>query len=206
MRSIAHRRRIGMTSMLDLRPSAHRLAALVRNVTDDQLAAPTPCPEYSVGDLLDHIGGLAQAFTWAATKESLDMPEMQASGDASRLGDDWRKRIPAAVEALGDAWQDPVAWTGMTKAGPVEMPGEIGGLVALDEIVIHGWDLAKATGQPFSVDEPALEAVHGFAAMFSGPGTEDQRTGAFGPERPVAPDAPLLDRVLGMLGRDPAWS
>ena len=40
----------------------------------------------------------------------------------------------------------------MTKAGPVEMPGEIGGLVALDEIVIHGWDLATATGQPFAVD------------------------------------------------------
>jgi hypothetical protein len=54
-------------------------------VADDQLAAPTPCPEYTVGDLLDHVGGLAKAFTWAATKESLAMPDLEPSGDASRL-------------------------------------------------------------------------------------------------------------------------
>ena len=195
-----------MTSeLIDLRPAAQHLADLVRSVRDDQLVAPTPCPEYAVGDLLDHIGGLAKAFTWAATKESLTMPDQQASGDASRLGDDWRRRIPADVEALADAWTDPAAWTGMTKAGPVEMPAEIGGLVALDEIVVHGWDLAAAIGQPFAVDEQALEAVHGFAAMFSGPGTEEQRTGGFGPELTVPDDAPLLDRTLAMLGRDASW-
>lgn len=194
-----------METMVDLGPAARQLADLVRNVSDEQLGARTPCPEYTVGDLLDHIGGLALAFTWAATKESLTMPEMQASGDASRLGDDWRERIPAAVQALAEAWRDPAAWTGMTKAGPVEMPGEIGGIVALDEIVVHGWDLAKATGQPFSVDEPSLQACHQFAEMFSGPGTEEQRAGGFGPELDVPADAPLLDRLLGMLGRDANW-
>jgi uncharacterized protein (TIGR03086 family) len=196
----------GMTAMLDLRPAANQLAGLVRNVADDQLGARTPCEDYTVGDLLDHIGGLAMAFTWAATKESLTMPDAQASGDASRLGTDWRDRIPAAVEGLAEAWADPAAWTGMTKAGPVEMPGEIGGLVALDEIVVHGWDLATATGQPFAVDDASLEAIHGFAAMFAGPGTEDQRAGAFGPDLQLPSDAPLLDRVLGMLGRDAHWT
>ena len=195
-----------MTSdLLDLRPAADRLAATVRGVRDDQLAAPTPCPEYTVGDLLDHIGGLAKAFTWAATKESLAMPDQTASGDAAQLGADWRQRIPADVEALGAAWTDPAAWTGMTKAGPIEMPGEIGGLVALDEIVIHGWDLAAATGQPFTADDAELEAVQQFAAMFCGPGTEEQRGDAFGVELTVPADAPLLDRVLGMLGRDASW-
>jgi uncharacterized protein (TIGR03086 family) len=193
------------TDLIDLRPAARQLAAIVRGVTDEQLAAPTPCPDYTVGDLLDHIGGLAKAFTWAATKESLAMPDQSPSGDASKLGDDWRARIPADVEALAEAWQHPAAWTGMTKAGPIEMPGEIGGLVALDEIVIHGWDVAAATGQPFDVDRAALEACHGFAAMFSGPGTEEQRAGGFGPELAVPANAPLLDRVLGMLGRDARW-
>ena len=191
--------------MIDLRPAADRLAAAVRSVRDDQLTAPTPCPDYTVGDLLDHIGGLAKAFTWAATKESLAMPDSAPSGDASKLGADWRQRIPADVEALGAAWTDPAAWTGMTKAGPIEMPGEIGGLVALDEIVIHGWDLAAATGQPFTAGDAELEAVHEFAAMFSGPGTEEQRAGGFGPELSVPPDAPLLDRVLAMLGRHASW-
>jgi uncharacterized protein (TIGR03086 family) len=193
------------TEPIDLRPAAHRLAAIVRGVREDQLTAPTPCPEYTVGDLLDHIGGLAKAFTWAATKESLAMPDVTPTGDAAGLGVDWRRRIPADVEALGDAWTDPAAWTGMTKAGPIEMPGEIGGLVALDEIVIHGWDVALATGQPFHVDAEELAAVHTFAAMFSGPGTEEQRAGGFGPELTVADDAPLLERVLAMLGRDAGW-
>jgi uncharacterized protein (TIGR03086 family) len=190
---------------IDLDPAARQLASVVRGVPDDMLGAPTPCPAYTVGDLLDHIGGLARAFTWAATKESLDLPEVAPSGDASRLGDDWRMRIPAAVEALAAAWADPAAWTGMTKAGPVEMPGEIGGLVALDEIVVHGWDIARATGQPFDVDPVTLQAVHDLVIQFSGPGTEEQRAGGFGPEVAVPADAPLLDRVLGMVGREPDW-
>jgi len=45
---------------------------------------------------------------------------------------------------LAGAWQEPDAWTGMTVAGPVEMPGEIAGLVALNELVIHGWDVARS--------------------------------------------------------------
>ena len=48
-----------MTEIIDLGPAAHQLATLVRGVTDEQLDAPTPCPDYRVGDLLDHIGGLA---------------------------------------------------------------------------------------------------------------------------------------------------
>ncbi len=56
---------------IDLGPAAQQMADLVRSTPDDRLTAPTPCPAYSVGDLLDHIGGLAKAFTWAATKESV---------------------------------------------------------------------------------------------------------------------------------------
>jgi uncharacterized protein (TIGR03086 family) len=193
------------TATIDLGPAAQQLATLVRNVPDDMLGAPTPCPDYTVGDLLDHIGGLAKAFTWAATKSSLDTEPVSPLGDAARLQPDWRQRIPADVEVLAEAWRDPAAWTGMTKAGPVDLPGEIGGLVALDEIVVHGWDVARATGQPFDVDPVTLQAVHDLVIQFSGPGTEEQRAGGFGPEIAVPADAPLLDRVLGMVGREPGW-
>jgi uncharacterized protein (TIGR03086 family) len=191
---------------IDLGPAANQLAALVRGVPDDMLEAPTPCPDYRVGDLLDHIGGLSKAFTWAATMEALDMEPVSPTGDASHLGADWRERIPADIEGLAAAWAEPTAWTGMTRAGPVDLPGEIGGLVALDEIVIHGWDVAKATGQPFAVDPTTLQAVHDLVIQFSGPGTEDQRTGGFGPEVEIPAEAPLLDKVLGMVGRRPDWS
>ena len=113
------------------------------------------------------------------------MPDQTASGDASRLEPGWRDRIAADVVALATAWRDPAAWTGMTKAGPVEMPGEVGGLVALDELVVHGWDLAVATGQAFTAGDEDLEAAKVFLAMLSGPGTEEMRGDAFGPERDV---------------------
>jgi uncharacterized protein (TIGR03086 family) len=191
---------------VDLEPAARRLGDLVSRVPDDLLDTPTPCPAYTLGDLVDHIGGAALAFTGAAAKDQGDATSQGPSGDASRLDDDWRTRIPRDLAALADAWRDPDAWTGMTKAGGVELPGEVAGLVALDELVVHGWDVARATGQAYDCDAPSLEAVHGFVAQFSEPGMEEARAGLFGPVVDVPEDAPLLDRVIGLTGRDPAWS
>jgi uncharacterized protein (TIGR03086 family) len=192
--------------VVDLEPAARRLADLVAGVLDGQLDAPTPCPKYRLGDLLDHVGGLALAFSAAARKEGGEAGAQGPSGDAARLGDDWRARIPQDLAALAEAWRDPAAWEGMTRAGGLDLPGEVAGVVALDELVVHGWDVARASGQAYECDPASLEAVHEFVAQFSGPGTEDQRQGLFGPEVAVPPEAPLLDRVIGMAGRNPAWS
>jgi uncharacterized protein (TIGR03086 family) len=102
---------------------------------------------------------------------------------------------------MAEAWSDPDAWTGMTAAGGVALPAEVAGVVALDELVIHGWDLAKATGRPAGYDGPGLEAVHGMVQHFRAEGAE----GLFGPLVPIPDDAPLLDRILGLAGRDPGW-
>jgi uncharacterized protein (TIGR03086 family) len=190
----------------DLAPAADRLAGLVQGVDDDQLGGPTPCPDYTLGDLLDHVGGFAMAFAAAARKETLPDSAAGSSADATRLEEGWRERITTDLRTLAATWDEPEAWTGMTAAGGLELPGEVAGLVALDELVLHGWDVARASGQAFDVDQPALEAVHGFVSQFSGPGQEDSRAGLFGPVVPVSDDAPLLDRVVGLAGRDPAWS
>ena len=187
-----------MSTQLDLEPAARRLADLVAAVPDDALHWPTPCERYTVGDLLDHIGGLALAFAAAARKTPLDGA---ASGDASRLAPDWRDRIPRDVITAGEAWRDPDAWTGMTAAGGVDLPGDVAGVVALDELVLHAWDLAKATGQPAGYDGPGLEAVHDLANQFQSAGVE----GIFGAAVEVPETAPLFDRILGLAGRDPAW-
>jgi uncharacterized protein (TIGR03086 family) len=191
---------------IDLTPAADQLAALVAGVPDDALAGPTPCPDMAVGDLLDHVAGLSLAFTAAATKEPLPGGPAGPSADAAALPDDWRTVIPERLAALAAAWQDPAAWEGMTIAGPIELPAPVAALVTLDELVVHGWDLTRATGQPFAPDPDLLEAVRSFVAEFSGPGKEDDRAGLFGPEVAVPDDAPLLDRVLGLTGRDPGWT
>jgi uncharacterized protein (TIGR03086 family) len=192
-------------SQIDLEPAAQRLAALVTAVPGDALDAPTPCPKYAVGDLLDHIGGLAIGFAAAARKELSEKTAQAPSGDASRLEPDWRDKIPRLLDALADAWRDPDAWIGMTRVGGVELPGEVAAVVALDELVVHGWDLARATGRPYECDRPSLDAVHGFVQQFAAPEMAPQREGLFGPVVAVADDAPLLDRVIGLAGRDPHW-
>ncbi|WP_434446113.1 TIGR03086 family metal-binding protein [Lentzea sp. E54] len=186
--------------MFDLTPAAEQLAGLVRNVTDGDLKAPTPCPEYTVGDLLDHVNGLSVAFTMAARKTPL---EGAGTGDATRLPLDFRESIPARLNELATAWRAPEAWEGMTAAGGVDLPGEVAAAVALDEIVLHGWDLARATGQLFEVDEDLLQVVHSFVSSI---GPDDRDGSLFGAEVEVGSNAPLLDRVLGLSGRDPRWS
>ena len=95
---------------VDLGPAAQRLADLVARVTDDELGNPTPCPAYTVGDLVEHVGGLALAFTAAANKDSNEHNDREPlPGNANRLADDWRTRIPRDLAALGQAWRDPNA-------------------------------------------------------------------------------------------------
>jgi uncharacterized protein (TIGR03086 family) len=190
---------------VDLEPAARRMADLLGGIDESMLDRPTPCADTPLAALLDHVSGLSLAFTSAATKDTGGASSQPPSASADNLGDDWRTRIPWQLEALARAWRDPEAWTGMTKAGGIDLPGEVAGLVALDELVIHAWDVARASGQPFECDPASLDAVHGFVSQFSGPGQEEARQGLFGPEVDVPDDAPLLDRVIGMTGRDPAW-
>ena len=182
----------------NLEPAARRMAGLVAGVLDGGLDRPTPCERYTVGDLLDHIGGFALAFAAAAVKRPL---QGGPSGHASNLGTEWRTSIPRDVMAVAEAWRDPDAWAGMTGAGGVDLPGEVAGVVALDELILHGWDLAKATGQPAAYDGAELEAVYAMVQHFRATGAE----GLFGPPVAVPDDAPLLDRILGVAGRDPRW-
>lgn len=192
-------------TMIDLGPAALRMAELVSGVADDQLGHPTPCTDLLVADLVDHVGGLALAFTEAAEKTMDPAADQPPSADGTRLRGDWRTRTSSDLAALVDAWRSPAAWAGPTRVGGVDLPGAVAGVVALDELVLHGWDLARATGQGFGCDEATLEVLHDFIAPTAAPGQEEARAGLFGPVVAVAADAPLLDRVLGLAGRDPAW-
>ena len=192
--------------IVDLGPAAQRLADLVARVTDDELGNPTPCPAYTVGDLVEHVGGLALAFTAAANKERSKYNEEPAPGSAERLGDDWRTRIPRDLANLAQAWRAPEAWTGMTRIAGGDSPAEVVGLVAADELVVHGWDVARATRQPYDPEPEVLAAARSFLAMFASPDAPAGPEVAFGPSRPMPDDAPTLDLVVALAGRDPGWA
>lgn len=189
-----------LPTMVDLAPAGRQLATVVAGITDDQLTAPTPCEDTTVAGLLDHVIGLTQAFTDAAHKVGGDSVP-QASADA--LDPDWRTTIPRQIDALVVAWQGPAAWEGDTKAGGVVAPAAIMGQVAMNEMLIHGWDLARATGQSYDTDDASAEVSLG---LLSASADDDSGEGMFGPVVTVPDDAPPLDRALGLSGRDPSWS
>ncbi|MYR92908.1 MULTISPECIES: TIGR03086 family metal-binding protein [unclassified Streptomyces] len=192
----------GPAPALDLEPAARRITGLLGAIDDARLDGPTPCPDYAVRELLGHLTGLATAFRDAARKDL--GPSTAVSPDTALpvLDDDWREVLPRRLEEVAAAWRSPDAWTGMTRAGGVELPGEVAGLVALDELVIHGWDLARATGQPYEAGEAELSSC---AALLAPVDDDPDRGGIFGPPVPVPDEAPLLDRVIGLSGRRPGW-
>lgn len=188
----------------DLGPQALIVARLAEGVTDAHLDGATPCPEYAVHHLLGHLTGLAVAFRDAARKDLGATTDTAPDSALPDIGADWREALPKALDELADAWRDPAAWTGTTRAGGVTLPGPVAGAVVADELVVHGWDLARATGQEYAPDEAALRAAHGFLAAVA----EDPTGGGgiFGPVVPVPDDTPLLDRAIGLSGRDPGWT
>jgi uncharacterized protein (TIGR03086 family) len=192
--------------VLDLDPAVREVIRLLPGVPDDGLDGPTPCAGTPVAQLLDHLMGLSLAFTWAARKTPPEGGSKPPSSSADDLDPDWREVLPRRLGDLADAWRDPAAWEGMTEAGGVTMPAEAMGAVALDELVLHGWDLARATGQPFRCDPASTAAVLEFTSASARPENAAGREGLFGPVVPVPEDAPPLDRALGFAGRDPGWT
>lgn len=188
---------------LDLGPQTRAIAQLADAVTDDQLGGATPCPELGVHNMLGHLLHLAVAFRDAARKDLGPTTDTPPTDSVPDIGPGWREELPKVLDELAEAWRDPAAWTGMTRAGGVDLPGEVAAAVAVDELVVHGWDLARATGRPYDPDPAALRATYDFLQACA----DDPSRGAiFGPIVPVPQDAPLLDRALGLSGRNPRWT
>ena len=188
--------------MIDLTQACRRASDVLANVHDEQLSAPTPCVGLQLRDVVAHVGVLALAFTAAARKEFGQYTDSAPGVGGDQLNDDWRTHYPARLAGLAEAWQSAAAWEGMTRVGGIDLPGAVTGSVGLTEVVIHGWDIARATGQSYDVDPDTAQAVltHVSAVAAEGP-----VEGLFGPAVPIATDAPVLDRIVALSGRDPAW-
>jgi uncharacterized protein (TIGR03086 family) len=190
--------------VLDLRPATDVLTRLVQGVRDDQLDAATPCGDRRLADLLDHIDGLSLAFALAARKTEPEGGSRPPSADGARLGAEWRSRIGQRLAGMAEAWNSPEAWTGTTRVGGLDLPGDVAGIVGLDEVIVHGWDVAVATGQRAGWDDDLVAAATGYVQDIAARHPEGI-PGLFGPAVPVPPSASPLDRLIGLTGRDPGW-
>ena len=193
---------------IDLAPATREVSRLVAAVRDDDLDRPTPCPDYDVAALLDHLMSLTRAFAVGARKEDPavlhgESPPGTATGE--HLDERWPGELPGRLDALAAAWADPAAWTGETFVG-IPLPAPEAGVVALDEVVLHGWDLARAIGADYRVDDEHVAILQRFLERGLEPDLRPMRDGMFGPPRPYDDTTPTWDRVLALAGRDPHWS
>ncbi|MFI6868075.1 TIGR03086 family metal-binding protein [Nocardia sp. NPDC050406] len=189
------------TPAFDLESAATGVEAVITGIAEEQLDDPTPCDATTVRDLLAHMAGLTEAFRQAATKEAVGQ-SISPTDDEPELPADWRDRIPTQLKTLVAAWRAPEAWSGETEAGGVTLPAAEMATVALNELVIHGWDLARATHQPYNPDAADLDVLLDMLRTTRPEGTP----GLFGPVVPVPDNSSTFDRVLALTGRDPNWS
>ncbi len=119
--------------------------------------------------------------------------------------------VAAASRRTGAAWQRPEALLGTTEfglvpgrgRGPEKLPAAFAVMVTVQELGLHGWDLARSIGLPFRVSQETgrvlVEAVGVFAARA-------RSSGSYGPALDLSPNAPALLRALAASGRSPSWS
>ena len=152
----------------------------------DRLDAPTTNDGWDVRTLLNHMLQTQRFFLAMAKGEQGTLtPE-----PPDLLSDDPVADLREAQEEVRSAYGED---------GVIERTGPSLGIAFADQL-LHGWDLAKATGQDTTMPDGLAEAAY---QMVHGRFTDEQRKGVFKPEVPVAEDAPIQDRLLGYTGRDP---
>lgn len=185
--------------MIDLKPACHRLIEVLAGVTDDQLTSSSPCAEYTVGDLIDHVDQVSRSAT-ALARRAAELPGTGTGPDAAHLDAGWRDSVARHLRELGQAWDDPAAWQGTANVPGLDLSNEMWGKITLTEVVVHGWDIARATGQPFDLPEHTLQACLDHVAEFV---PNAPVPALWGPPVDVAPDATLLNRIVAITGRVP---
>ncbi len=186
----------------DMMAAAGAVAVRVaRGVRPDQLDAPTPCPNWDVRTLVNHLV-LWSAFRSEAAARKQPTDETYTE-DTDFTQGDWAETFAAQLDRATAAWAEPGATDGETGLAGGSMPATVIAAMMLGELVVHGWDLATATGQELAVDPEVLAAVREFGDTM---GPMARQMGAFGAEVSVPDTAPPLDQVLGLVGRDPHWA
>lgn len=165
------------------------------------LLSATPCDELDLRALVEHFVGTSTAMARLGLDEPLD-PDDPWGGGAGAADGDWTGRLRDNLRAIGRGWGRPEAWEGEAQVGGSTFPRSMLGEMALVEVAVHGWDLARALGRTLDLDPGVAAALDQAVAASADLG---RQMGAYGPEVAVPEDAPALERALGKAGRDPRW-
>ncbi len=186
---------------MDLANMIERAAAkaedVVKGISPGQLDQPTPCKDWDVRKLGNHLTNFLQEAADAARKS-----EPSATGDTDYAGGDgWAENFSRMAGEMVDSWKREGALEGDTHLGQRPIDAGSAASVAVSELVIHAWDLATATGQTYHPDE---DLAHLSLQVATG-GQSQGPNEFYGPPVEVGEDKPIFHQALGMSGRRPDW-
>jgi uncharacterized protein (TIGR03086 family) len=174
---------------------------VVDNIEPGQLDNPSPCTEWTVRDVLNHITGGAEMFGLAVRDGAVSDEKLGALMTGDNLGADYKASFHKAMEDAEASFELPGAMDKMVKLPFGEMPAGMALNIAIFDVLTHAWDMAKATGQSTDFDPKVSAAAYAIAQNML---SDDMRnSGIFGPQVAVAEDAPVVDRLVGLAGRTP---
>jgi uncharacterized protein (TIGR03086 family) len=175
-------------------------ARVVGNVPQNALDTPTPCGDWDLRTLLNHtILWTSYSAERRAHGESVaeDLMNKDFTADPG-FREDYAQQIGKAVQA----WSAPEAWAGTRNVMGDATPAADVGAMLLMETALHGWDVARATGQEFTTDEPTAKAlediVQAQAELF-------RKYQGFADAVEPPENATAFERALALSGRDPNW-
>lgn len=187
-----------MNQHAEMTAAAEAAARVVDGVRPELLGAPTPCTEWDVRQLLNHlILWTSHSLERRAHGESVE-PELAEKDFAAapEFAAEYRAQLGRALAA----WSDPAVWERTLPVMGAQTPAADVAALIIAEMILHGWDLAVATGQEYSIAagaaEAALTAIEANAELF-------RQYKGFAEPVPVPADASPLDRALALSGRDP---
>ncbi|MFI1396971.1 TIGR03086 family metal-binding protein [Streptomyces sp. NPDC020681] len=181
-----------------LRVCAAEAARVARGVRADQLTQQSVCDQWTVRDLVNHLVLYsAHGLEHRALRKQL--PEELTKRDFT-ADPDWAERYATQLDRALAAWSAPSAWQGEVDLGFTTMPAtEIASLI-VKELALHGWDLARSTGQqvqvPDNTGEFLLAVVEEHAEVF-------RQYEGFADPVGSPPDATAFERALATSGRAP---
>ncbi len=194
--------------------AAATATAVIGAVRPDQLDSATPCPAFSTRELLGHMVGVARRVTALGRGDDAMSVDTEVTGIAD---DAWSATWLEALAGARDAWSDDASLTRTVVLPWATDTGAAALLGYVNEITVHTWDVAQATGQQPDWDDEtagrALDLMHAwlpgegraeiFAAVREKMGADANGDDAFAELVPVAADAPLIDRLVAWNGRRP---
>ncbi len=170
---------------------------VVLRVRPEDLTKPTPCRDWDVRLLLNHIIGGNHMFAEVARGGRVEPSGEMEDYTRPNPGTNYVK----SADAVLVAWAEPGALERLVHMPFGDIPGSAAVSIHFLDIVVHGWDLARATGQDTTIEPDlaaeALDISHGLLSP------ELRATGVFGPEVPISDDDPLHDRLVAFMGRRP---